>query len=94
VIKLNMCAEVYVAGASLSDWVVRSFNPDEDGRISETIFSGPDAEVRALEYAAEKYVEFRRHVPAVRRGLGDPALNEGDSRSTSSGTILRLVTSR
>ncbi|MGD9669932.1 MAG: hypothetical protein AB7U75_12865 [Hyphomicrobiaceae bacterium] len=93
-IKLNMCAEVYLAGVNLNDWVVRSVEPDEEGRIFEAIFSGHDAEARALEYAAAKYVEFRRHVPALRQGHCDRTPNENVFRSSSNGTILCLVSSR
>ncbi len=36
------------------DWRVEAINRDGDGEVFVAIFSGPDAEARAAEYAAWK----------------------------------------
>lgn len=36
------------------EWVVAAFNPEGDGEVYVAEFSGPDAKVRATEYAAWK----------------------------------------
>lgn len=89
--RLEMAAEVFANDEDLSEWCVQAIEPDE-GRIFNTIFSGPDAEGRAMEYAAKKYREFRRHDPrqpqcrSRRDGVGDRY-----GASPSRGATLRLV---
>ncbi len=92
--RINATADVYKAFADASDWVVWCLDPNEDGGILEAIFSGPNAESRALEYAAEKYVEFRRHEPHRRPHLCHRNPNADASRSPSPGATLRLVERR
>ena len=57
-IKTN--AEVYKGDVDPNDWVVWSLDESGDGGIFTSIFSGPDAEQRAIEYARLKYAEFQR----------------------------------
>lgn len=61
--RISLTAEVYRAAADLCDWVVWASNPYGDGEVYVTTFSGPDAEARALEYAAAKYAGLLRHEP-------------------------------
>lgn len=46
-----------------SDWVVSALDSKGDGGIYLTIFSGPEAYERALEYASEKYSGLLRRGP-------------------------------
>ena len=59
---LDMAAEVFSGNDDPNEWFVQAIEPGE-GRIFTATFSGPDAEARALEYAAAKFREFRRHYP-------------------------------
>jgi hypothetical protein len=54
-------AIVYQGHLNDEDWVVEALDSDGDGGIYATVFSGPLAKERALEYAEEKYsgVEVR-----------------------------------
>jgi hypothetical protein len=40
------------------DWVVESVDSNGSGETYVTVFSGPQAKVRALEYATQKYPGF------------------------------------
>lgn len=55
-------AIVYQGYLGADDWVVEALDSDGDGGIYTTVFSGPSAKERALEYAEEKYsgVEVRK----------------------------------
>jgi hypothetical protein len=54
-------AIVYQGYINDDDWVVESLDSHGDGGIYVTVFVGPQAKARALEYAGEKYsgVEVR-----------------------------------
>lgn len=54
-------AIVYKGYVGEEDWVVETLNSHGDGGIYVTVFAGPQAQERALEYAEEKYsgVEVR-----------------------------------
>jgi len=62
--KLQAIADVYKGDVDPDDWVVWVSNVDGDGGLSLAIFSGSDAEERAVEYAETKFVGFRRRVSA------------------------------
>jgi hypothetical protein len=55
-------AIVYKGYLSDDDWVVEAIDSQGDGGIYATVFAGPSAKERALEYAEEKYsgVEVRK----------------------------------
>lgn len=61
--KIETCAEVYKGDVNPDDWVVWSLDVSGDGGIFSTIFSGPCARERAVEYANQKYAEFRLRDP-------------------------------
>ena len=46
-------------------WAVEAVNSDRDGGIDVTIFSGPNAETRAREYARWRYAAFHPEVIAA-----------------------------
>lgn len=48
-------AIVYEGYLGDDDWVVEALDSRGDGGIYATVFSGPSAKERALEYAEEKY---------------------------------------
>jgi hypothetical protein len=54
-------AIVYKGYVGEDDWVVETLDSHGDGGIYVTVFAGPQAQERALEYAEEKYsgVEVR-----------------------------------
>ena len=54
-------AIVYKGFVGEEDWVVETLDSRGDGGIYVTVFAGPQAQERALEYAEEKYsgVEVR-----------------------------------
>jgi hypothetical protein len=56
-------ATVYQGYVAQDDWVVESFDADGGGDAYLTVFSGPRARERALEYAAEKYPGFELRTP-------------------------------
>ena len=63
-------AVVYQGYVNQDDWVVEALDSHGDGGIYVTVFVGPQAKERALEYAGEKYsgVEVRtRDRPPSRR---------------------------
>ena len=90
-IKIAAIADVYKAHADTSDWIVWASDPDGDGNVFVSTFSGPDAEFRALEYAAEKYSGFLRHEPDQRRYLSDRSPVDPVFRASIRGANLRLV---
>jgi hypothetical protein len=51
-------ATVYQGYVSVDDWVVESFDSEGSGEPYITVFSGPKAKERAIEYATEKYPGF------------------------------------
>ena len=51
----NWPAEIVRHSGDPNAWVVEKLDSDGDGGIDVTVFSGPDAEKRAREYAAWKY---------------------------------------
>jgi hypothetical protein len=55
-------AVVYQGYLGDDDWVVEALDSHGDGGIYATVFAGPSAKERALEYAEEKYsgVEVRK----------------------------------
>lgn len=48
-------ATVYQGFLSPDDWVVETLDSAGDGGVYVTVFFGPKAKERALEYAEEKY---------------------------------------
>jgi len=57
---LSTTAEIYKGDVDPDDWVVWALDPTGDGGMLATIFSGPYAEQRAIEYARVKFRGFRR----------------------------------
>lgn len=53
--RVASVATVYPAEDGSAAWVVSALDSSGDGGIFDTIFSGPEARTRALEYAREKY---------------------------------------
>ena len=90
-IRLGVTAEVYQADLDLSDWIVWASDPTGDGGVLVATFSGPDAELRALEYAALKFAGLLRHEPDQRRCRSYQSPSVGADRSSSHGANLRLV---
>ena len=56
-------AIVYQGYLGDNDWVVETLDSHGDGGIYTTVFSGPLAKERALEYAEEKYSEVEVRTP-------------------------------
>jgi hypothetical protein len=54
--QLPTQAKIYKGDVEADDWVVWAIG--DDGDIVVTVFSGEQAEVRALEYASAKYAGF------------------------------------
>lgn len=55
--RIHARAEVYKDDPQPGDWMVSSLAKSGDGGIYCTIFAGPDARARAIEYAEAKYDE-------------------------------------
>jgi len=53
--RVAALATVYMGYIDPCDWVVSALDSHGDGGIYLTIFSGPLARERAVEYASEKY---------------------------------------
>ena len=51
--RIDTPAKVYRGDVYPDDWVVWALG--DDGEIVTSVFSGSDAEARAMEYATEKY---------------------------------------
>jgi hypothetical protein len=62
-------ATVYQGYVSPDDWVIETLDSTGDGGVYITVFSGPKARERALEYAEEKYsgVQLREPEPPPRK---------------------------
>ena len=48
-------AEVIENATTPRTWTVEALDTDGDGGVDVTVFSGPDARARAIEYANWKY---------------------------------------
>lgn len=64
--KSQLSAEVFEDANAPGQWVVWALDPD-DGAMLTSVFSGPDAETRAVEYAEWKFAEVLRHEPDRRQ---------------------------
>lgn len=74
------------------DWVVEAIDRSQDGSIIASIFVGPDAEIRAVEYAEWKFREFRRHAQDRLPNRHGQNADSGRAHiSPNRGAILRLV---
>jgi hypothetical protein len=71
--------------------VVSAVNPSGDGSIFSAIFSGRDAEQRALEYAAAKFRGFQRHDPDQHSHQSYQPSSAAFGQSPIRGATLRLV---
>jgi hypothetical protein len=90
--KIDAVAEVYRADEPFeNEWIVSAIDPSGDGGIFNAAFSGPDAEQRALEYAALKYRELRRHDPDQPERRSSQNALDDVVRVSSRGANLRLV---
>ena len=56
--RINLVAEVYERRNDPGAWGVEAIDAEADGIIQMAVFSGPDAQSRALEYADAKYRDF------------------------------------
>lgn len=59
--RIDTPAKVYQGDVYPDDWVV--WATGDDAEIITSVFSGFDAEARAMEYAAWKYASVRRLDP-------------------------------
>ena len=57
--RIHIHAEIYKDDPQAGDHMVWSLDESGDGGIYCTIFAGPDARARAIEYAEAKYDEVR-----------------------------------
>lgn len=57
--RVGAVATVYKGDVDPEDWVVEAIDSSGDGGIYVTVFSGPLARERAVEYAREKYSGLR-----------------------------------
>lgn len=89
--KLGAKAEVYKGDIDPSDWVVWALDPDDDGGMLVAIFSGPDAENRALEYAEAKFASVLLHKPDQQPYRCGQSPSGYAGRFPSRGANLRLV---
>lgn len=62
--RIAAVAAVYKGGGGPEDWVVETIDSTGDDGICVTVFVGPDAKERAIEYASEKYSGLRLHDPS------------------------------
>ncbi len=89
--RVDETADVYQADVNLSDWVVWAPAADRDGGVLVATFSGPAAELRAIEYAEQKFAGFQLHAPDQRQyGLRQSTF-VAVGQSSSRGANLRLV---
>jgi hypothetical protein len=91
VIKMNTVAEVYQTAPDADDWVVWAADPDPTSAAMVAIFSGPEAEARALEYAAMKFGGFRHHAAPQRPQLHYQNPIDPGVRTPGAAPHLRLV---
>lgn len=90
--KIEEEAVVYPCQACPGNWVVEAVDWLGDGGVFTTVFAGPDAESRAVEYAQMKFREFRQHAPRPQPYLAYRADAGGRSDSAPShGATLHLV---
>lgn len=61
--RIDTPAKVYQGDVYPDDWVV--WATGDDGEIVTSVFSGCDAEGRAMEYAAWKYASVKRLDPGA-----------------------------
>jgi hypothetical protein len=61
--RVAAVATVYQGDVGPDDWVVEALDSTGDGGIFVTIFAGPLARERALEYAQEKYSGLELRAP-------------------------------
>lgn len=59
--RIDTPAEIAPGDEGTGDWLVWALDPSGDGAFISAVFSGPEAEVRAEEYARAKFVGLRRH---------------------------------
>jgi hypothetical protein len=57
--RSDLVAEIVRRRTTPESWAVEAIAMKDDGAIEVTIFSGPDAKPRAVEYAAAKYTDYR-----------------------------------
>lgn len=62
VVRVASLAKVYPHPQEPGDWMVGALDSSGDGGIYTTVFSGPNAKERALEYAQAKYAGAREEV--------------------------------
>jgi hypothetical protein len=61
--KIDQIVEVYKGDVDPNDWGVWGHDPIDNSAVQIAVFSGRDAEARAMEYAQEKYSGFERCEP-------------------------------
>lgn len=59
--RIEATAKVYQGDVYPDDWVV--WATDDDGEIITSVFSGSDAEARAMQYAAWRYASVKLRIP-------------------------------
>lgn len=63
--RRDLTAEITRRDTAPNSWGVEAIDTMGDGAIELTIFSGPQAKLRAIEYAALRYTEHRILVDAT-----------------------------
>jgi hypothetical protein len=80
-VRSNLVAEIVRVMTEPESWVLEAIATSDDGAIEMAIFSGPMARQRAIEYAQEKYADFRVHADADSFQAGRPDPSRPISRS-------------
>jgi hypothetical protein len=62
-IRVPAMAHVIPSDDSPNEWCVDSLDASGEGSFFTTVFLGPSARERAIEYAQEKYAGFQVHAP-------------------------------
>lgn len=57
--RSDLIAEVARRNTVPDSWAVEAIAMKDDGAVEVSIFSGPHAKQRAVEYAAAKYLDYR-----------------------------------
>jgi hypothetical protein len=57
--QINLPAEVVERDSTPETWAVEAIDVDGDGDVYVSLFSGPKARARAVEYAEEKYAAVK-----------------------------------
>jgi hypothetical protein len=57
--RSNLVAEIVRNRTTPESWSVEAIAMKDDGAVEVTTFSGPKARDRAVEYASERYVDYR-----------------------------------